>query len=726
MAFQSEDLSTPELKIGFYRIFLLLAGILYPVWGFAFEAWVPGIQDDKLGRLVIGAICLFFFGLSYILPRVARHTELIFSFLGWIMTTHYFVLLYQNHVHSTYAMGMFVTIFAIGACLNRRRVLLAYSVYVVLLSGLIYFIDTDFVRPIFLMGVVTTVVVTYLAAADRLVSLNKLREDEEAIRREKMRTDLILNSTDEGIYCLDKTGKTTFINEAAARIIGWEPEEFVGKLEHDVLHHTKEDGRPFGTAKCPIFQTFTGGVSRHVNDELFWRRDGSYFPVEYTSTPLKEGYEVVGAVVTFRDISKRRESEASLKKLSNVVQQTAEAVVITDRDGVIEYVNPTFEQLTGFSAQEAVGQNPRLLKSGRHPKVFYERFWKTILNGDVYRGIFINKKKSGEIYYEEQTVTPLRNEQGDITHFVSTSHDFTDRIKAEQALQMANEKLRVQSNDLIKTNEGIRTLYRELKKSHEDLKVLQNQLVQAEKLQSIGRLAAGVAHEVKNPLNILVQQIDYLSDLIPKKDKEAAKVLEEMEEAVDRASTIISELLDFSRMSELDLKKVSLMEVMDSTLTLLEPQLKTAKINLKKEYDKRLPKVNLDANRMQQVFINLMMNAIHATEPGSALTIRLFPRTLNRFEPFVGRRREDIFSIGDDVAVIEIEDAGTGISEENMPKIFDPFFTTKREKGGTGLGLSVVKNILDLHHATIELINNQNGKGAKAVIMIKLDAHSKS
>jgi len=529
----------------------------------------------------------------------------------------------------------------------------------------------------------------------------------------------ILNSTGGGVCVADLDGRVSFINSIGAQMVGKTADELIGKSLYAIFGNSSSGRWNEQSDQNPLKEILNDKMICYVAEDGFEHADGTQFPVEYSCSPLKEDEKLVGVVITFRDIARRKRSEQALKKLSNVVEQTADSVVITDRDGTIEYVNPAFEKLTGYSRREAIGRNPRILKSGKHDKAFYEKLWHTLLNGNVYSGVFINKKKDGSIYYEDHTITPIMDEKGNITNFVSSGRDISERKKSEFALQVAHGKLKLQAGDLLRTNEGIRTLYKELKNSHEKLKEVQSQLIQAEKMQSIGQLATGVAHEIKNPLNILIQQIEYLSGIVTDVNPEVNATLQEMEKVIDRAATIISDLLDFARTKKTNMVPQLISTLFSHALEFAQHELKKKEICLVKKFDERDLKVCIDENLMQQVFVNLVINSVHAMQPKGTLSVRIFPRTFTMHEPFVGRRKTDIFAIGDDVIVVEIADTGVGISAENLPKIFDPFFTTKRDQGGTGMGLSMVKNIMDMHSAVITFESEAN-KGTKAVLMFKI------
>jgi PAS domain S-box-containing protein/putative nucleotidyltransferase with HDIG domain len=252
---------------------------------------------------------------------------------------------------------------------------------------------------------------------------------------------LLLESTGEGIYGVDLEGRCTFINHAGAELIGHTLQEVLGQDMHLLTHHTRPDGSPYPVAECPIHRTFQTGQDCHVDSDVFWRKDGTTFPAEYAAYPIVEDGVIRGAVVTFSDITERRQAEERLRLQSAAMESAANAIVITDRDGSITWVNPAFTHLTGYLPAEALGQNPRLLKSGLQDQSFYQRLWDTILAGEVWRGEIINRRKDASLYVEEMTVTPVRDERGAISHFVSIKHDITARKEAEAEVRRRNEEL---------------------------------------------------------------------------------------------------------------------------------------------------------------------------------------------------------------------------------------------------------------------------------------------
>ncbi|MDD5006182.1 MAG: ATP-binding protein [Candidatus Omnitrophica bacterium] len=257
----------------------------------------------------------------------------------------------------------------------------------------------------------------------------------------------------------------------------------------------------------------------------------------------------------------------------------------------------------------------------------------------------------------------------------------------------------------------------ELKIAYDELKEMQDKLIQSEKLKAIGQLASSVAHEMRNPLGTIMQGVAYLEQIISPEAKEPHEALSIVKENAQRADKIVISLLDFSRATKLELHPEYIDPIIENSLNLIKTELKNIKVV--KEIQKDLPKVLVDKNKLTQVFINLFMNAIHAMPESGKLTIRSFVKQLEETRKGIDGRPDDSFKAGENVVVIEIEDTGMGISEENLKRIFDPFFTTKEPGKGTGLGLSVSRNIIIMHKGLIE-VKSQVKKGTKVIITLKI------
>jgi len=306
---------------------------------------------------------------------------------------------------------------------------------------------------------------------------------------------------------------------------------------------------------------------------------------------------------------------------------------------------------------------------------------------------------SGEIWLHTIKV-PIKDVAGQRTLVVGISEDVSARVQARDQLAALNENLT---------------------EANQELQETQMQLIQAEKLESVGRLAAGVAHEVKNPLALLLLGVDYLSDGIDPDDPNVEEILGEMREAVDRADKIIRGLVDFSSHRQLALEPTQLPALVEHSLLLVRHEVKKSNVEVDLQFEENLPDLKIDSAKFEQVLVNLLINAIHAMEDAlhPKIEIQIMSSKLEGVERDEGVRSAQHLREGDDVVVLMLKDNGGGISEENIKKIFDPFFTTKSTGVGTGLGLSVVRKIVELHNGWIE-VNNRLLGGVRITITLKV------
>lgn len=269
--------------------------------------------------------------------------------------------------------------------------------------------------------------------------------------------------------------------------------------------------------------------------------------------------------------------------------------------------------------------------------------------------------------------------------------------------------------------EDLRRYTGELEESNRQLKSTQEQLIQAEKMESIGRLAAGVAHEVKNPLGLLKLGLDYLTNHVETTDPAVPQVLSEMTRAIGRASTIVNGLLNFSGENRIKFQAIEFRPLVEDVLSMMRHELTQHRVRVDLRVQKDMPPVSGDIVRLQQVLINLITNAIHAMEktPEPRIRIRARLRTLRDHERDEGARTFDHLREGDDTIVVEVIDNGSGIPAKAAARVFDPFFTTKPTGTGTGLGLTVVRSIIDLHGGQVEIANDPGTGGARVTMTLK-------
>ncbi|MBI3903326.1 MAG: EAL domain-containing protein [Nitrosomonadales bacterium] len=257
---------------------------------------------------------------------------------------------------------------------------------------------------------------------------------EQSLQQSSDRITTLMNSVVEGIYGVDKQGNCTFINIAGVRLLGYQEEgELLGRHMHDLIHHTRPDGSHYPSAECRLYRCLQTRENVHVDDEWFWRKDGSSFPVDYWSRPTMLDGEW-GAVVTFFDITERKVINDKMR-VAAATFETHEGILITDAQANIVRVNRAFEEITGYSAGEVLGRNPRMLSSGRQSKEFYAEMWRALLEEGGWSGEILDRRKNGEIYPKWLTISAVKNEQGKVTEYVAIFSDITARKRAEEEIR---------------------------------------------------------------------------------------------------------------------------------------------------------------------------------------------------------------------------------------------------------------------------------------------------
>ncbi|MFZ0817153.1 MAG: response regulator [Candidatus Sulfotelmatobacter sp.] len=346
-------------------------------------------------------------------------------------------------------------------------------------------------------------------------------------------------------------------------------------------------------------------------------------------------------------------AEESLRKLSCAVEQSADTILITNSEGIIEYVNPAFERLTGYSQQEAVGQTPGILTSGQQAPALYRELWENISIDNVYHSIVVNRKKNGELYYVDESISPIRDASGGITHFVYNGRDLTKRLHLEA------------------------------------------QLLQAQKMDAVGRLAGGIAHDFNNLLTIITSYSELaLDSVVP--GSPAQTRIQEVLSAARRAAELTRQLLAFSRNQPQALRVAELNPVVSAIVKTLQ-RLIGEDIELTFAPGAGLGRVRLDPVQIEQILMNLAANCRDAMPQGGRCTIETSNVELD--EEYVGHKRAAIPT--GRYAVLTVTDTGTGIPSDHLPHIFEPFYTTKAFGKGTGLGLATVYGIVKQNHGFV-------------------------
>lgn len=355
----------------------------------------------------------------------------------------------------------------------------------------------------------------------------------------------------------------------------------------------------------------------------------------------------------------RKKSHKTIQKLSMAVEQSPNIIIITNAKGKVEYVNSAFIETTGYSREEVLNKNPSVIQSGEMPKSFYAEMWQTIKAGKTWSGIFHNRRSNGELYWDEAKISPIKNTQGDITHYLGVQSDITDKKQIEQ------------------------------------------QLRRSQKMDALGKLTGGIAHDYNNMLNVILGYTELmemvLSDTADEKVKE---FLKEIQYATDRGATLTKKLLSFSRQESTQPESIDINKLLLDAQNMLEKTL-TARINLEYKLTDSIWPVYLDKSDLEDAILNMCINAMHAMPDGGELIITTFNHTLLEDEAVV------INLPAGEYVQLSISDSGCGINEDVLNQIFDPFFTTKGDLG-TGLGLTQVYGFIKRAKGAITIDSSLN------------------
>ncbi len=275
--------------------------------------------------------------------------------------------------------------------------------------------------------------ITHFVAVKQDITQRK--QTELALKESHQQMFSLLNSLAEGAYGIDTKGNCTFVNQSFLQILGYDsPDEIVGKHIHGLIHHSRPDGTPYPAAECKIYAAYRENQEIHISNEVFWRKDGLSVPVEYWSRPIIIEGVMMGAIATFIDITKRKRAEHELRIAASVFE-SHEGMFVTDADNVILRVNHAFTNITGYSAAEAVGKNPNLLKSNRHNNAFYAAIWECVLHAGSWEGDIWNKRKNGEVYPQHLTITAVNDQNNVLTNYIAIFNDITESKKAMEEIE---------------------------------------------------------------------------------------------------------------------------------------------------------------------------------------------------------------------------------------------------------------------------------------------------
>ena len=443
----------------------------------------------------------------------------------------------------------------------------------------------------------------------------------------------------------NKTGtnklKTDFSKVNLFDLVAKSEKSFIEKAIRNCLQNQKSSEH---------FATLSDG-NQKIDAELF---------ISPFSSNGQASQKASNCFVMARDITEKKEQEEELQRFFYVAENTVNPLQITDTEGKMIYVNPAFLKVSGYTKEELIGNNPNVFGSGKNKKTYWAEMWSTIKSGKVWIGDIENRKKDGEPFFTQLLISPILDGDQNVTGYFGIHRDLSEK------------------------------------------KTLEKQLMHTQKMESIGTLAAGIAHEVGNPLasiSALVQVAQRFTT-----DNLVKEKLELVKNQVNRISKIIRDLVDFSRPSNFELQLMDVNKNITEAVEITKVGVKAKDVDYELKLDQNIPTLNLVADQIQQVFVNILLNATDAIleSPKRQKRIEITSELIDKKE-----------------VVITFTDNGIGIAEENIPKIFEPFFTTKKEGKGTGLGLWVSYGIIKSFHGEIK-VSSDYGKGTTFKIFLSV------
>ncbi|MEG4286975.1 PAS domain S-box protein [Microcoleus sp. A006_D1] len=565
------------------------------------------------------------------------------------------------------------------------------------------------------------------------IAMEQLKQDLKA-SESRFRNAIAKNA--DGIAIVNKRGLVCFANPSAEALFNCKAEELLGQaffgnlvvegsacdieMDTDIIPQVGETD----AAGMRVVKTEVEAISKHKANAVVEMR------VVETEWEGEMAY-----LATLRDVTDRKRAEEMLWLYDRAMAATSTGVTISDAtnpEHPIIYCNPAFESMTGYRREEIIGENCRFLQGIDTDSEALEIIRQALQTDSECQVILKNYRKDGTAFWNALSVSPVRDSTGKLTHFIGVQRDITDRKQAEEALQKSEAQSRQQAAQLAATIE-------ELKTTH-------SQLVQSEKMSSLGLLIAGVAHEINNPVSFIYGNLahlkDYTQDLFhivelyqqhypnpvaeiqqEREDNELdflaedlPKILSSMSVGVDRICQIVQSLRNFSRHDDSQMKPVNLHEGIDSTLLILNHRLKgngeKPPIQIVKQYG-NLPPVECFPGPINQVFMNILSNAIDALDDGNIMqNLQEMPEKFRQIRIYT--------EVVGDFVEIKIADTGPGITEEVKQRIFDTFFTTKPVGKGTGMGLSISYQIIVERHKGEFYCTSELGKGTEFTIKIAI------
>jgi PAS domain S-box-containing protein len=482
-----------------------------------------------------------------------------------------------------------------------------------------------------------------------LQDITQRKEAELALKESENKYRQLVEQAVDGIFIANRDGTILLANQKSCEMLGY--------AENELLQLNIEDTYPpeekyLARRRMSELQP---GKSMHFERRVR-KKDGTFFPAEVDLRMLVDS-KFQGVI---RDISEKKQAEESIQKLLRAIEQTDEVIFMTDIDGTITYVNPAFEKVYGFTRDAAVGKNPRILKSGLVSQQEYSEYWQTILSGRNVRKEYINRTMDGKLVTVDASVSPIFSTQGKLSGFIAVQKDITEQKRAE-----------------------------------EQRKSLEMQLLQSQKIESVGTLAGGIAHDFNNILGIILGHATVLERAVHDPSR-SSKSVEAIIKAVQRGANLVRQILTFARKTDVFFEAVSVNDTITELVKMLEETFPKT-ITFVVQLQQAAPLIEADRTQLHQTMLNLCVNARDAMPEGGTITI------ITRTVPVTTLRRRFPDAAAAEFICIRVSDTGVGMDEQTKRRIFEPFFTTKGLGKGTGLGLAVAYGIMESHNGYIDV-----------------------
>jgi PAS domain S-box-containing protein len=515
--------------------------------------------------------------------------------------------------------------------------------------------------------------------------------NEEVAEREKAeltseRLSAIVESSDDAIIGKDVNGVITSWNRGAERIYGYRPEEAIGKTSSIIIPEDKID------EEAVMLESIKNGKSVHHYETERRRRDGERIVVSLTLSPIRdrEGH-VIGASSISRNVTERKAADVALKeserKIRAILDQTFQFIGMMTPDGVLIEINRAALDLVGASPAEVMGKPFWQTRWWSHSPELQQRLKdavKRAANGELVRFEATHPSRSGTLHYVDFSLKPVRDDGGKVVYLIPEGRDITARKKAETVL----------------------------KEAYDDLKKAQIELIQAEKMVALGRFSYGAAHEIKNPLGIILGGTEYLEAKYKDADQDTRETIDTVVAAVKRADRIIDMLVRFSEPKRSKVETVLLDDIVKRSVEKLKKGNIDPRIGIAFKFSQEGIFAEVEADRVEDAMQEILRNAVEAMPEGGIINIRTYKESTREF-------LEDVLH-----GVIEIADSGEGMPKESLPKVFEPFFTTKRDKKQVGLGLTVARAIVNINKGDI-FVSSEKDKGTVVKVALPLAAKTK-